>query len=115
MLPSRRMIRWPPRIFGGHLMKAKYSGDHHDEAAFQDTLRAAVIDVVQKQVDCGIEIVTDGEMSKPGFFTYIRERLDGFESRPSMKFKLFEQEVIALSSFFVAFFYFEQHRFCAAL
>jgi 5-methyltetrahydropteroyltriglutamate--homocysteine methyltransferase len=70
-------------------MKAKYSGGPHDPAAFQRALRSAVADVVRKQVDGGIDIVTDGEFSKPGFFTYIRERLEGFESRPNMKIKLF--------------------------
>ena len=70
-------------------MKAKYSGQPYDPTAFQQALRVAVADVVRKQVDCGIDIVTDGEFSKPGFFTYIRERLEGFESRPNVKIKLF--------------------------
>jgi 5-methyltetrahydropteroyltriglutamate--homocysteine methyltransferase len=63
------------------VMKAKYSGEPYDEAAFAAALRTAVTDVVRRQVDCGIDIVTDGEFSKPGFFTYVRERLDGFETR----------------------------------
>ena len=42
-------------------------------------------DCVHKQVDCGIDIVTDGEFSKPGFFTYIQERLEGYEARPNQK------------------------------
>jgi methionine synthase II (cobalamin-independent) len=57
------------------VMKAKYSGQPYDEAAFAAALRAAVAEVVREQVDCGIDIVTDGEFSKPGFFTYVRERL----------------------------------------
>ena len=61
-------------------MKAKYSGQPYDQAAFEQALRTAVADLVRKQVDCGIDIITDGELSKPGFFTYIRERLEGFES-----------------------------------
>ncbi len=32
----------------------------------------------------GIDIVADGEQSKPGFFAYVRERLSGFEPRPNM-------------------------------
>ena len=36
--------------------------------------------IVRKQADTGIDIVTDGEMSRPGFFTYVRERLTGFEA-----------------------------------
>ena len=34
---------------------------------------------MRKQVDVGIDIVDDGEMSKPSFITYINERLGGFE------------------------------------
>lgn len=86
------------------VMKAKYSGQPYDEKAFQEALRGAVRDVVREQVDCGIDIVTDGEFSKPGFFTYIRERLDGFESRPEIKMKLFEQEVAAFPEYYEQYF-----------
>jgi 5-methyltetrahydropteroyltriglutamate--homocysteine methyltransferase len=86
------------------VMKAKYSGQPYDEAAFAQALRAAVADVVREQVDCGIDIVTDGEFSKPGFFTYVRERLDGFESRPHVKLKLFEQEVAAFPEYYEQYF-----------
>jgi 5-methyltetrahydropteroyltriglutamate--homocysteine methyltransferase len=85
-------------------MKAKYSGAPHDPAAFQQDLSSAVAEVVRKQVDCGIDIVTDGEFSKPGFFTYIRERLEGFESRPNVKIKLFEQEVAAFPEYYEQYF-----------
>jgi 5-methyltetrahydropteroyltriglutamate--homocysteine methyltransferase len=57
------------------IMKAKYSRQPYDEAAFAAASRTAVAEVVRQQVDCGIDIVTDGEFSKPGFFTYVRERL----------------------------------------
>ena len=86
------------------VMKAKYSGEPYDGAAFAAALRTAVADVVRQQVDCGIDIVTDGEFSKPGFFTYVRERLDGFETRPSVKLKLFEQEVAAFPEYYEQYF-----------
>jgi 5-methyltetrahydropteroyltriglutamate--homocysteine methyltransferase len=86
------------------IMKAKYSGQPYDEKAFALALRAAVADVVREQVDCGIDIVTDGEFSKPGFFTYVRERLGGFEVRPSIKMKLFEQEVAAFPEYYEQYF-----------
>jgi 5-methyltetrahydropteroyltriglutamate--homocysteine methyltransferase len=85
-------------------MKAKYSGDPYDEAAYQEALRKAVTEVVRKQADCGIDIVTDGEFSKPGFFTYVRERLEGFEVRPNVKMKLFEQEVAAFPEYYEQYF-----------
>ena len=36
-------------------------------------------DVVRRQVEVGLDVVTDGEMSKPSFITYVTERLSGFE------------------------------------
>jgi 5-methyltetrahydropteroyltriglutamate--homocysteine methyltransferase len=86
------------------VMKAKYSGQNYDESAYQRTLRTAVADVVREQVDCGLDIVTDGEFSKPGFFTYIRERLDGFEARPGLKVQLFQQEVAAFPEYYEQYF-----------
>jgi 5-methyltetrahydropteroyltriglutamate--homocysteine methyltransferase len=85
-------------------MKAKYSGQPYDEKAYEDALHNAVTDVVREQVQSGIDIVTDGEFSKPGFFTYVRERLDGFESRPALKLKLFEQEVAAFPEYYQQYF-----------
>jgi 5-methyltetrahydropteroyltriglutamate--homocysteine methyltransferase len=86
------------------IMKAKYSGQSYDEAALQQALRSAVAETVREQVDCGLDIVTDGEFSKPGFFTYIRERLDGYESRPSIKVKLFQAEVAAFPEYYAQYF-----------
>jgi len=85
-------------------MKAKYSGQIYDEGAYRQALRQAVADVVREQVDSGIDIVTDGEFSKPGFFTYVRERLDGFVTRPGLKLKLFEQEVAAFPEYYEQYF-----------
>ena len=73
------------------VMKRKYAGETIDTAAFEKTLRQFVIDCVARQVACGIDIVTDGEFSKPGFFTYVQERLEGFEARPAKKMILFQQ------------------------
>ncbi len=86
------------------LLKAKYSGQPYDQAKLNSVLAQSVADCVRKQVDCGIEIVTDGEYSKPGFFTYIRERFDGFESRPNQKLKIFEQEVSAFPEYYAQYF-----------
>jgi len=86
------------------LLKAKYGHQPYDEDELNSTLAQAVADCVRKQVECGIEIVTDGEYSKPGFFTYIRERFDGFESRPEQKLILFQQEVSAFSEYYAQYF-----------
>jgi 5-methyltetrahydropteroyltriglutamate--homocysteine methyltransferase len=54
--------------------------------------------------ECGIDFVPDGEFSKPGFFTYIQERLEGFEARPNQKLKLFQQEVSAFPEYYAEYF-----------
>ena len=86
------------------VMKAKYSGQPYDQAAYAAMLAEAVKDTVRKQAECGIDIVTDGEFSKPGFFTYIQERLEGFERRPDQKMKLFQQEVAAFPEYYAEYF-----------
>jgi 5-methyltetrahydropteroyltriglutamate--homocysteine methyltransferase len=86
------------------VMKAKYNGQPYDQDKFDALLTAAVEDAVGKQVSCGIDIVTDGEFSKPGFFTYIQERLEGFERRPDQKMKLFQQEVAAFPEYYAEYF-----------
>jgi len=73
-------------------------------AAFDAALRTAVIDVVRQQAECGIDIVTDGEQSKPGFFSYIRDRLDGFEPRPGAGGNKFAAEVAAFPEYYEQYF-----------
>ena len=86
------------------LLKAKLNGQPYDQKALDATIAKAVMESVKKQVECGIDIVTDGEMSKPGFFTYIQERLDGFEARPNQKLVLFQQEVEAFPEYYAEYF-----------
>jgi 5-methyltetrahydropteroyltriglutamate--homocysteine methyltransferase len=59
-------------------MFAKEEGVPVDPAALSQRIADAVADVVQKQVAAGIDIVDDGEMSKPSYATYIKDRLAGF-------------------------------------
>lgn len=61
-------------------MRAKLNGQPYDRAGYDQSVRSAVADVVRKQVDSGIDVVTDGEQGKAGFFTYVRDRLTGFEA-----------------------------------
>jgi len=49
-----------------------------ENEAFRVQVRRAVADVVRKQVDAGVSVVNDGEASKIGYSTYVKERLDGF-------------------------------------
>jgi 5-methyltetrahydropteroyltriglutamate--homocysteine methyltransferase len=59
-------------------MYAKEEGLPIDRAALAELVRQAVADVVQKQVAAGIDLVNDGEMSKPSYATYVKDRLNGF-------------------------------------
>jgi 5-methyltetrahydropteroyltriglutamate--homocysteine methyltransferase len=60
------------------MMYAKEEGVPVDRAALGARVREAVAEVVKKQVDAGIDLVNDGEMSKPSYATYVKDRLAGF-------------------------------------
>jgi len=60
------------------LMRAAPDGRRPDPATCAARVRGAVAEVVRQQVDCGLDIVDDGEMGKPSFVTYVAERLAGF-------------------------------------
>ena len=63
------------------LVTAKAGGQPYAEDALARRVRSAVAEVVRKQVESGIDSVNDGELSKPSFTTYVRERLGGIEVR----------------------------------
>ncbi len=86
------------------MMKAKLSGQPYDEAAYDRRVRSAVAEIVKKQVETGIDVVADGEQSKPGFFSYVSERLDGFEPRPGKKTGYFAAEVQAFPEYYEGYF-----------
>jgi len=65
------------------LMKAKLNGEAYDRAAYAQRIASAVTESVRQQAQNGIDVVADGEQGKPGFFTYVRERLTGFEAKPA--------------------------------
>ena len=71
----------PPDLIG--ILDAKERGQSYDRDAFAARLRAAVAEVVRRQADAGVDIVSDGEQGKAGFVTYIGERLTGFEPVPA--------------------------------
>src|SRR5262245_57950223 len=60
------------------MMYAKEEGVPVDRGALDQRVRGAVAEVVKKQVEAGIDIVNDGEMSKPSYATYVKDRLAGF-------------------------------------
>ncbi len=66
----------PPDLI--RTMYAKEEGVPVDPDALAARVRAAVAEVVGKQIQAGIDFVNDGEMSKPSYATYIKDRLAGF-------------------------------------
>src|SRR5256714_102905 len=60
------------------MMYAREEGVPVDPAALSQRVASAVAEVVRKQAEAGVDVVNDGEMSKPSYATYIKDRLDGF-------------------------------------
>ena len=60
------------------MMYAKESGVPVDPEALGMRVRWAVADVAKKQAEAGIDVINDGEMSKPSYATYVKDRLAGF-------------------------------------
>lgn len=59
-------------------MFAREEGVPVDPAALAARIRAAVAEVARRQVEAGVSVVNDGEMSKPSYATYVKDRLTGF-------------------------------------
>jgi len=75
------------------LVYAKEAGVPIEEAGFNEIISAAVNDIVAKQKAAGIDLPSDGEMSKISYATYIKDRLTGFDGdssrRPPADLELF--------------------------
>jgi 5-methyltetrahydropteroyltriglutamate--homocysteine methyltransferase len=64
-------------------LRAKQSRKAFDEAAYDTCLTSSVADVVRRQAEAGIDVVSDGEFGKSiSWSQYVIERLSGFERRP---------------------------------
>jgi 5-methyltetrahydropteroyltriglutamate--homocysteine methyltransferase len=64
-------------------LRAKDQDQPHDGDTYARLVREAVADVVRRQTEAGIDIVSDGEQGKASFFGYIVERFNGFERKPA--------------------------------
>ena len=67
---------------------ARQRGEPMEPDAFAATVRRAVADAVAKQAEAGVDVVSDGEMSKISYSTYITDRLTGFEGDSPRKVNL---------------------------
>jgi 5-methyltetrahydropteroyltriglutamate--homocysteine methyltransferase len=64
-------------------LRAKQAGKPYDAAAYENCLQQSVAEVVRKQAEVGIDVVSDGEFGKSiSWSQYVLERLSGFERRP---------------------------------
>jgi 5-methyltetrahydropteroyltriglutamate--homocysteine methyltransferase len=64
-------------------LRLKQAGKPYDAAAYQKCLRGSVAEVVHKQAEVGVDVVSDGEFGKSiSWSQYVLERLSGFERRP---------------------------------
>jgi 5-methyltetrahydropteroyltriglutamate--homocysteine methyltransferase len=86
------------------MMKAKANGEPYDAERYAARVRSAVAEIVHKQAESGIDIPTDGEQGKPGFFMYVSERLAGFETRPGPRPNMFGAEVEAFPEYYKQYF-----------
>ncbi|HUN75459.1 MAG TPA: cobalamin-independent methionine synthase II family protein [Steroidobacteraceae bacterium] len=85
------MLRSTERILSTHVgslprpqdvvdcLFAEDRGEPLDRVHFETVIRRAVDAIVRQQADTGIDVLSDGEMSKISYATYIRHRLTGFE------------------------------------
>jgi 5-methyltetrahydropteroyltriglutamate--homocysteine methyltransferase len=76
----------PPEL--KELLVRKDQGQSYDKDALARLTRQAVFDIVRRQLQTGVDIVNDGEMSKPGYSTYVADRLSGFAGHEPAKPRL---------------------------
>ncbi len=69
----------PPELL--EMLAARARGEPVDVQAFAATAREAVADIVRRQAASGVDIVSDGELSKPMFADYVADRLNGMEGQ----------------------------------
>jgi 5-methyltetrahydropteroyltriglutamate--homocysteine methyltransferase len=67
------------------LVLTREAGKPVDDARFASEVRAAVRETVQRQADAGVDVLNDGEVSKPSYATYVKDRLTGFGGEGSIE------------------------------
>ncbi len=65
-------------------LEAMDAGTAPDPTTFAARVRSATADVVRRQVEAGVDVVSDGEQGKVGYSTYVRYRLTGFEGKSTV-------------------------------
>src|SRR5262245_6931156 len=60
------------------IMTAKEADEPYDRDALNASVQSAVTAIVGRQAEAGVDVINDGEMSKPGYSNYIKDRMAGF-------------------------------------
>src|SRR5438105_1675372 len=76
----------PPELRA--VLVKKDQGQPYDKPELSRLTREAVIAIVKRQAEVGVDVINDGEMSKPGYSTYVADRLSGFEGHQPAKPRL---------------------------
>ena len=83
---------------------ARDTGTPLNADAFRQRVRAAVAEVVRKQLDCGLDVINDGEVGKSNFSRYARDRLSGFTERTAKPGEqtstIFARDLVEFSEYF---------------
>ena len=83
---------------------AQINGQPVDQEAFAKRVRDVVAEVIKKQLDCGLDIINDGEVGKSNFSRYARDRLSGFierEVKPADRAStIFARDMVEFSDYF---------------
>src|SRR5215471_7985133 len=86
------------------MLLARNEGKPFDADVLAHRTREAVVEVVEKQIECGIDIVNDGELGKSNFSRYTKERLSGFverAARPDFKpTSIFGRDMMEFTGYF---------------
>jgi len=86
------------------MLLARNEGKPFDSSALARRTREAVAEVVEKQIECGVDIINDGELGKSNFSRYTKERLGGFVERaagPDFKpTSIFGRDLLEFTEYF---------------
>jgi len=86
------------------MLLARNEGKPFDNSALAWRTREAVAQVVEKQIECGVDVINDGELGKSNFSRYTKERLGGFVERAaSPDFKptsIFGRDLLEFTEYF---------------
>jgi len=67
------------------MVLAQEAGQGADDAEYEAAVRAAVAETVRRQAEVGVDVLSDGEVSKPSYATYVKDRLTGFGGEGSLE------------------------------